>query len=313
MSTSLVSVLFITLQLALLFLLHTDMESLHTVLTRLSSAKVDLAAQLAELASAQVVPRVRRELELCAGHTALFIVSRNLTALRHCTTVPMPRKFLAPAHPSSASHFFLTSAHCFFDSGKAWAQLGRLASIFHNDKEYPHCQLVSPLARLGTGQVLDLAVVACPKALPVAPPALSLLSSHAASHEAVAMAGFSLGMHSEETKQVQLPGASSTYALHVRMTRLSSSLQLLSPAEGALPRAVAGSNRTPPFYGFSMVQGFLEDRSQVGMSGGPVLDVHCRVLGTIERQSPHGQGGAYVSLNEPRVQLWVAEVVANDW
>ena len=125
------------------------------------------------------------------------------------------------------------------------------------------------------------------------------------------MAGFSLGMHSEETKQVQLPGASSTYALHVRMTRLSSSLQLLSPAEGALPRAVAGNNRTPPFYGSSMEQGFLEDRSQVGMSGGPVLDVHCRVLGTIERQSPHGQGGAYVSLNEPRVQLWVAEVVAN--
>lgn len=46
-------------------------------------------------------------------------------------------------------------------------------------------------------------------------------------------------------------------------------------------------------------------------SGGPVLDVHCGLLGILELQSAHGKGGAYVRLGEPSVQRWVAESLAN--
>ena len=49
-----------------------------------------LAAQVAELADAQVVPRVRRELERCAGHAALIMYSHtnNLILYQQCTAVP---------------------------------------------------------------------------------------------------------------------------------------------------------------------------------------------------------------------------------
>ena len=66
-----------------------------------------------------------------------------------------------------------------------------------------------------------------------------------------------------------------------------------------------------PSSGLGMVRGFLQDKPEGGMSGGPVLDVHCGLLGTLELQSAHGKGGAYVRLGEPSVQRWVAESLAN--
>ncbi len=284
----------------------------------LAAQAAELAVQVEELADAQVVPRVRSELELCAGGAALLLVSRNdSAALLQCTAVPMPRELLAHDPPSNSSLFFLTSAHCFFSRDKAWEKFAWLASIFRSNTTYS-CRLVSSLGRLHDEQVLDLAVVACSMALPVAPTALSLLP-HAASHEAVAMAGFLRGWHGDPSKEVwaEIWGTSARYALHSRITRLSSSLQLLVPAnasEALLPGAglvAAGSVRSPPPSGSGSVRGFLLDRPEQGMSGGPVLDVRCGLLGIIELQSQHGQGGAYVRLGGPRVQRWVAEAIAN--
>ena len=247
-------------QLSLFILLRSDIESLHVSAARHRNATEGLVAQVAELANAQMVPRVRRELELCADHAALLLVSRNLTAPKmQCTAVPMPRELLVHVPTStSSSLFFLTSAHCFFDSDKAWVKFAWLASIFYV-KNYPSCSLVSSLVRLGDDQqVLDLAVVACSEALPVPPTGLSILPP-VASHEAVAMAGFSLGWHSDLSKEARIGiGGTARYALHARVTRLSSSLQLPTPANAsaALLGAgfVAGSVRSPQSSGPGRVQ-----------------------------------------------------------
>jgi outer membrane murein-binding lipoprotein Lpp len=122
-----------------------------------------LIAQASEKASAQVLPRVRRELELCADHTILRLVASNhSTATGQCTAVPMPLELLASTGFPFAysSRFFLTSAHCFFGDKNAWQQVGSVASILYNNRLYA-CRLESPFKRYETGHVMDLALVTC--------------------------------------------------------------------------------------------------------------------------------------------------------
>jgi hypothetical protein len=162
--------------------------------------------------------------------------------------------------------------------------------------------------------VLDLAVVACSEMLPVFPTTFSLVP-HAAAHEAVTIAGFSLGLHVVPNTTVTV-NESPPYARHARMTRLTSSLQLPEPFNASaklLPRKglVAGSVRSLPSSGPGVMEGYLEDKPEQGMSGGPVLDVRCGLLGILGRQSPYGKGGVYVRLGEPSVQRWLTETLEN--
>jgi hypothetical protein len=167
------------------------------------------------------------------------------------------------------------------------------------------CSLVSSLSRDSAGEVLGLAVLACAGPTPVAPSALSQLPDLA--HEPVALAGFS---RSRAGFSAAEQGASTR---HVRMTRLSSSLQLSEAPPDGRPRSTtvalaAGSPSSASDFGVPL--GYLEHRPEQGMGGGPVLDVHCRLVGIIKEQSVHGQGGAYVRLGEPLVQHWVVEALS---
>jgi hypothetical protein len=299
--------------------LSAQVGHLSTWMVNLNSTVEGLSAQVAEVAGALVLPRVRRELEACADTLALFLVATLLgKPVARCTDMPMPQELLeqAPRAVNSTRHYFLTSAHCFFNSTLAWVQKADSAFLLFEHKTYT-CSLVSSLSSDSAGNVLDLAVIACAGPISAAPSAFSQLLD--AAHEPVAMAGFSVGKHLDINKHGRISGDDGTIsARHVRMTHLCSSIQLPEAPQDMRKSStvvlVSGSSSPPAdsSSSFGMALGYLEHKPEQGMSGGPVLDVRCRLVGIIKEQSLHGQGGTYVRMGEPRVQRWVVEALSKD-
>ena len=298
-----------------------------TLLGELSTLLGEHSILLGELIGAVVVPRVRRELEVCADSSALFLRTSN----KQCSATPVPIELLllaahAPHARPSSSRFLLTSAHCFFNSSHAWEAMDPNATIFFRGVSYK-CHLISGLAMLANGfstEPLDLSVVECE--LPVPVPPTSFPSAPTSTHEPVAFAGYSLGAHQNVSLQVfaKHSGTETIYARHVRITRLASSLQLPSsraadefstfsvlaagssrPAAASEASSAGSSSAGWAADSGAPVTGYLEHNPESGMSGGPVLDHRCGLLGIIKLQSKFGLGGGFVRLG--------AAVIVRDW
>ena len=308
-------------------LAHT-VSALSATVSALSATVSEHSTLLGELIGTVVVPRVRQNLEACADSSVLFLRTSNA----QCSATPMPVELLAAhtqhARPSS-SRFLLTSAHCFFNSSSAWEPMDHNATIFFLGVSYK-CRLISGLSTFDNGfstEPLDLSVVECE--LPVPVPPTSFPVALTSTHEPVAFAGYSLGIHQNVSLEVLLSshaGTEARYACHVRLTRLASSLQLPSSraadeffsfsdlAAGSFSRPAAASeasSTSSSSAGWAVdsgapVTGFLEHNPEPGMSGGPVLDQRCGLLGITKMQSKYGPGGGFVRLGATVVRAWVA-------
>lgn len=299
-------------------------------LSEVAGTLSEIADTLSEVAGALVLPRLRRALERCTEDAAVFVLTGSPDKpFLQCTAVPMPRELLAQARNAADAaaappFFFLLSAHCFFDRDSDWQPVTSQAT-FRLGHEKVECRLVSALHRVppfGVLDVLDLSVAAC--AAPLAGLASVTLSAQpSAANEFVAFAGFSQGLHVNMSAVVTTTehetGKATAYARHMRISQLSSSLQLPGPpelknvtagraAESAWASGGAGAAAAASAVpNLACSRGFFERRPEQGMSGGPVMDVRCGLLGIIELQL--GQGGAFVQLTEPSVQRWVVDAM----
>ena len=250
-----------------------------------------------------VTPAVAARLEACAASTAVFAMIRPTN--KQCSAVPLPRELLRdPA--AAASHFFFTSAHCFFNASTG-NQDGTLVSLFFNNTIHA----CAPRATLHGSH--DISLISCAAPVPVPPSRLSTLPY--AAQLPVALMGFSVGAHmdpaSGEVWATSPDLKKEVYARHVRYTRLANSLQL--PRNASAPAAfvsidVSASARVQQPYGAGSstpAAGFVDANPEQGMSGGAVVDSHCGVLGITELQSAFGQGGRFVRLVQ-HISEWAA-------
>ena len=269
-------------------------------------------ARFDALEEALVIPAVAARLERCAASAVLFflISAGSGGTFKQCSAVPLPLELLgraAAAAPPAASSFFFTSAHCFFNETTK-KLIATQATLFMSGAEY-RCVL-----REHSPELLDIAILYCALPVPVPPTRLSTLDY--AAQLPVALLGFSEGRHVDPLLWGVVVGSnysnrSISYARHVRNTRLTNSLQLPQDASASAAAGVFGANgelllqRAQPVSAV----GFIDDKPELGMSGGAVVDTRCGVLGVTELQSVHGRGGQFVRLT-PFVLEWAAAVAA---
>ena len=281
-----------------------------------------LGALVNDLAESVVTPAVGARLEAC-GRTSVvsaFIFlsgKRDKTFLTQCSAVPLPES--SPAALGSpprarTSTFFLTSAHCFFrnSTGPVAGDVGPVGNettLAFLGETY-NCFLLASF--LEHPSPIDLAVLRCPTAVPIAPTRLSTATY--AAQIPVALLGFTQGRHLDLTMTSRLAekGVTKEYALHTRVTRLSNSFQLPDAGDAAssVSRAAAPA---PPSRGYvddglpplvyvrassssAQSSGFVDLSPWGGMSGGAVVDTSCGLLGVIEQRSRLAPGGEFLRL-----------------
>ena len=273
-----------------------------------------LNEKVGELAETAVTPAVGARLEACgrASVAAAFIFLDTDPSKLHeqCSAVPLPEAVSAQlgSPGASASTYFLTAAHCFLKDG---AIVGVNVTLSYLRVAYP-CRLVetftapAPAAPYAAGNDLDLAVLRCHGAVPVAPTRLSSIVY--AAHTPAVLAGFAQGMHLDHAMTAGMQNASGaevvTYALHTKVSRLSSSFQTpveLCSVGGCCGGAQGLGKDGPPPAAYSpgpwsSSLGFLDLSPWGGMSGGGVLDTQCGLHGIIERRSLLAVGGMFVRL-----------------
>ena len=110
-----------------------------------------------------------------------------------------------------------------------------------------------------------------------------------------------------------IPGTSRKSALHVKFARLAPSVQYPQPPKLTNATLEQTATTSSPGTGSESAglpragnQGFLDIVPEEGMSGGPVVDSQCGLLGVTGRKSLFGEGGAFVSLSPSIVQKIMA-------
>jgi hypothetical protein len=305
----------------------------HGAQLRALGEKVDEhGAQLTSLAETAVTPAVGARLEECgrASVVAAVVFSDADPAVFkfQCSAVPIPESVAAQlgSPGASASTFFLTSAHCFVEGD---ALVYTNVTLWHLRVLYP-CRLVEafiapPQADAApdvASDSLDLAVLHCPRAVPVAPARLSTIPY--AAHTPAVLIGFAEGLHLDRDMTADTPSApkvaAATSALHTKVSRLSSSFQAPTLLVGAATRGCCSAQGlgadgpplpaaySPPPWSSSL--GFVDTSPWGGMSGGAVMDTHCGLFGILlERRSRLAVGGVFIRL-VPEVLQRIARAIA---
>jgi hypothetical protein len=303
----------------------------HGAQLRALGEKVDEhGAQLTSLAETAVTPAVGARLEECgrASVVAAVVFSDAEPAefKFQCSAVPIPESVAAQfgSLGASASTFFLTSAHCFVEGD---ALVYTNVTLWHLRVLYP-CRLVEafiapPQADAApdvASDSLDLAVLHCPRAVPVAPARLSPIPY--AAHTPAVLIGFAEGLHLDREMTADTPStpivAAATSALHTKVSRLSSSFQAPTLFGGAATRGSCSEQGlgadgpplpaaySPPPWSSSL--GFVDTSPWGGMSGGAVMDTHCGLFGILERRSRLAVGGVFIRL-VPEVLQRIARAI----
>ena len=282
-------------------------------------------AQLNALTETAVTPDVGARLEACGRASVVaaftFLDVDPARVYGQCSAVPLPEAIAAElgSPGASTSTYFLTAAHCFMKDGVV---LGANVTLSYLRIAYL-CRLVesfiAPPANAtpnAPAENLDLAILRCPFAVPVAPTRLSSIPY--AAHTPAVLIGFARGLHLDHEMTAGVLGTSGvevdTYAMHTKVSRLSSSFQ--APFEkanvscGCCAQGLC-EDGPPPAHGlcddgpppaaylpapWSSSLGFLELSPWGGMSGGAVMDTHCGVFGITERRSLLAVGGMFIRL-----------------
>jgi hypothetical protein len=213
-----------------------------------------------------------------------------------------------------ASTLFLTAAHCFFDDATL---VGGPSSVAFDSALY-NCSLAAHLYKplLVPGQLgldyapdsLDLAVLRCSVGVPIPAPLLTEVPYTA--HSPAALVGFARGQHLDPRLEThatfQNSGVRKTYALHVKVSRLSRSFQTPeTPSATAFDTASSASSgfvedaMPPLFYAPASSDsraGFVDLTPWGGMSGGAIADTRCGLFGIISQRSLYAPGGQFVRL-----------------
>jgi hypothetical protein len=217
---------------------------------------------------------------------------------------------LALGFADAQSTLFLTAAHCFFKD----ATLVGGPSTVEFDTAVHACQLVAHFyePHLEPGRPglaygpdsLDLAVLRCATRVPI--PAALLTAAPYAAHTPVALVGFTRGEHLDPrhiARVTHKDGTKMTFALHTKISRLSSSFQTpdaqnVTVSEASSSRGFIEDALPPLFYepAASVAAGFVDLSPWAGMSGGAVVDMRCGLLGIIALRSMHALGGQFVRL-----------------
>jgi uncharacterized protein YoxC len=302
----------------------------HGALLREHSALLrEHSALLAGLAETAVTPAVGARLEACSRTTvvaAFVFFDAHPAKFEQCSAVPLPENVLgSPGAP--ASTYFLTSAHCFMNKDGEIVSNNMTLSFM---RAVYKCRLLknfmAPPANatsVAASDKLDLAVVRCPVAVPIAPARLSL-TPYAAQTPAV-LVGFTRGVHLDYQMTAGLKFSDleyETYALHTKVSRLSSSFQMpdsmagLYGSSGSSSLVVAEDGPLPAKYSsvlpvpWSAATGYVDLSPWGGMSGGAVTDIHCGLFGVTERRSVYAVGGTFVRL-VPEVLTRIALAIAS--
>ena len=151
------------------------------------------------------------------------------------------------------------------------------------------CSLSTHLAFFDSGVPLDLVVIACSP--PVRMPPSTFSSRPLLMHEPVALAGYSAGVHLQESFSVTVTGSHEwqNYAPHVHFTSLVSSMpqptnaSVSSAAGPGEAGAAEGTAAAPAAKEHISNLGFVSYKPEQGLSGGAVLDSNCSLVGIIER------------------------------
>ena len=307
---------------------HGVLLSEHSVLLHEHSAQFrEQGMQLTALAEIAVTPAVGARLESCshASVVSLLVYLDADPAMVHeqCSAVPLPDAVASAlgSPGASASEYFLTSAHCFMKNG---TYVGTNATLSYRRIIYRCGRVATLMAPRVDGQPsvpgpdLDLAVLRCPGAVPVAPTRLS--TAVYAAHTPAALVGFAQGEHLDFAMTAGLPGAPGadliTFALHTRISRLSSSFQTPEKSVGlsGCCGSAQGLNASEPLRAadvpaqWSAAFGFTDLTPWGGMSGGAVIDTHCGVFGITERRSLNAAGGKFIRLVPEVVARIVREI-----
>ena len=312
------------------------------------NAKVDakfdaLNVKVDDLADSVVTPAVGARLEACGSTVVVaafvFETARPTIFFQQCTAVPLPASASAAAAagappPNTSSTLFLTSAHCFFNStilvggpttvsfdGATFScGLAMHFFEFEPDVQMPGAQTLGSRTPQYAPDSLDLAVLRCASSVPIAPTRVSTMP-HAA-HTPAVIVGYTRGEHLEPSKTARLVGEAgrfTTYALHVKVSRLSSSFQTpagkgvndtgtMAAARGFVEDTLPPLVYVPSSGGSDSV-GFVDLSPWNGMSGGAIVDTRCGLFGVTEMRSVHALGGQFVRLL-PAVLERVARAVA---
>ena len=286
-------------------------------------------AQLTSLAETAVTPAIGARLEECSRVSVVaalvFSYADPAVFKMQCSAVPLPESVAAQlgSPGASASTFFLTSAHCFVEVD---ALVYANVTLSYLRVLYP-CRLVEAFiappqadaAPYVASDCLDLAVLHCPGAVPVAPTRLS--SIHYAAHTPAVLIGFAEGLHLDRAMTADTPSApdvaAATTALHTKVSRLSSSFQAPGQSREAATRGCCAAQGlgadgplpaaySPPTWSSSL--GFVDTSPWGGMSGGAVMDTHCGLFGIIERRSRLAMGGVFIRL-VPEVLQRIAQAI----
>ena len=271
-----------------------------------------LAAAIVTLAEAAVTPAVGARLEECGRSSVVsaFVFLESGLAHQQCSAVPLPGTVDGRrAQNASSSSYFLTSAHCFMEDGNLVASRVALSyrRVMYACSLHSSFAATPPVDDLAEPS-LDLAILHCSNGgVPISP--TNLASTPYAAHVPAAVIGFTRGEHHDHDMTAGWPeelGNNRTYALHTKVSRLSSSFQTpdmrnLTVAggiigvsgvvtEGGLPTSPASFPSSKSSVGFIDLSPFS------GMSGGGVFGSYCGLFGITRQRSVFGTGGEFVRL-----------------
>ena len=302
--------------------LNAKVDALNATVGALAADVARVDAKVDALSESVVTPAVGARLEACASALAVAVVIFKAAApsefFHQCTAVPMPAVLASALDLPDlrASTLFLTAAHCFFENATL---VGGPSTVAFDSALYD-CSLAAHLYEplLVPGQLeldyapdsLDLAVLKCSAGVPIPAPLLTELPYTA--HTPAALVGFARGQHLDLRLEAHATFNNSgvsirkTYALHVKISRLSRSFQTPEPPNATAPDAASSASSgfvedvMPPLLyapaSSDARAGFVDLTPWGGMSGGAIADTHCGLFGIISQRSLHAPGGLFVRL-----------------
>ena len=280
-----------------------------------------LLQAISEISDTVVTAATSERVYACALAGAVLLETLNWAGIgnrsQFCSATP-----LFSALPQAESTYFLTSAHCFTDitrDGAAFAS----ATILYFRTQTHSCSLVhhffchpsDPSACTAATPSMDLAIVRCAAPVPVPSTRLAVLTQQ--HFQRAFLFGFSDGFNLDPGLVYSLKDTTRNIALHLKLIRLSPSIQnplalnlsainatqLLSTSPSST--GASGEGAALPLASY---QGFFDTVPEQGMSGGAVVDSQCGLLGVTESRSIYGEGGTFVRLSPSVAQRVMAAV-----
>jgi hypothetical protein len=264
-----------------------------------------------EISDAVVTATTSERVYTCAKAGGVLLLTpnwANRNTSMFCSATP-----LFSAQPQAESTYFLTSAHCFTDISLDKATFANFTTLYYRTL-HQTCSLVHnffchpSMINICSLPSMDLAIVHCSVSVPVPSTHLSVLPQQY--FQRVFIYGFSKGIHLDQSLMYFEDGSLHNNALHLKLARLAPSIQYPLPLNLTSTTIVQLLSTTTSSAGTATTaklpqasyQGYLDIVPEQGMSGGPVVDSQCGLLGVTESRSIYGEGGSFVKLSPSVVQ-----------